>query len=82
MKFYETLNLIVGGSLILGIEFEVLHKTPHIEISDYFNVEENIMFVVSGFVETTIVRGVVLPNLLNPNFTNSFTMLNPINSKN
>ena len=76
MKFYETLNLIAGGSLILGIESEALHKIPHLEISNYFNAEDNIMFVVSGFVETTIVRGVVLPNLLNPNFFNSFTIFN------
>lgn len=78
----ETLNLIAGGGLILGIESEVLHRAPHIEISDYSNAEENIMFVVSGFVETTIVKGVVLPNLLNPNFNNSFAIFSTVNSNN
>jgi len=72
---YKTANLIAGIGLIGGIEYEILHKIPHIEIPDYLDRNEAVIFTVSGFVETVIIKGIILPNILNPNFSNSFTVL-------
>lgn len=83
MNFYEdiskSLNLIAGASLVLGIENEVLHEAPHIEIPDYLVRNEGVMYVASGFAETVVFREIVLPSLSNPNFLNSFTVFEKIN---
>ena len=79
MNFYinisKTANSIAGLGLVAGIGNEILHKMPHIEMSDYWRTKEVVPCVVSGFVETMVIREVVLPNLLNPNFLNSFRIL-------